>query len=114
MAFTSRTITHTFLNADGTAASGTVAFTLSGRMTNGSTSYMPASKVTATIDGSGDISVSLPANDDTDTAPTGIMWQVTIDVAGAARTEQYFITVPSSGSGDVDLGSLLPSTSQVQ
>lgn len=114
MAFTTRTVTHQFNNADGTAASGTIVFTLTGRMTNGSISMMPSSKVTATLNGSGQLSVSLEANDDAATTPTGVLWQVTIEVAGSARTEQYFVNVPSAGSGNVDLMSLVPQASHVE
>ena len=112
MAFTQVTVTHTFQNPDGTAAAGTVRFSLSERMTNGTVSVMPAEPVTATLDASGNISVALPANDDTGTAPSTAHYDVTIDITGA-RTEEYAIVL-SHTTTPVDLGTLLPSTSQVE
>lgn len=111
MAFTVRTITHTFTNADTTAASGTVTFDLTKRMTNGSTTIVPAT-VTGTLNDSGALSVSLTANDDAATAPIGAQWRVTFRILGSDQ-EQFYVTVPSAGSGNVDLGSLLPSAEQV-
>lgn len=111
MSFTSRTIVHTFSQADGTTASGEVSFNLPLPMTNDGTTIIP-SKVAASLNGSGAISVLLAANDDPDTLPTGVQWQVTLRIAGADPLE-YSITVPSAGSGNVDLGSLLPSAAEV-
>ncbi|HEX5347847.1 MAG TPA: hypothetical protein VFW64_12235 [Pseudonocardiaceae bacterium] len=111
MSFTVRTVTQTFANADGTPASGKVTFDLSGRMTNGGTTILP-NEVTAPLDGSGAMTVTLAANDDTGTLPAGVQWRVTVRILGAEE-ESYFVTVPSAGSGSIDLGSLLPSAQQV-
>ena len=111
MAFTQRTVTHNFQNADGSPASGTVTFALTRRMTNGATTIVPAAEVTGTLNGTGQLSVSLAANNDTGTVPTDAGWNVTLRIAGA-RQEEFLITVPT-GTGPVDLGSLLPSTGQV-
>jgi hypothetical protein len=110
MAFTTRTITHVFTNADGTAASGSITFWLTQRMTNSGTSVMPA-QITANLDSNGNLSQSLYCNDDTDTTPTGAQWRVDLRILGAEQ-ESFFISVPS-GSGSVDLGTLLPSSQQV-
>lgn len=111
MAFTTRTITHAFKNADGTAASGKVTFDLSSRITNSGTTIVPV-EVTATLDATGAMSAALVANDDAATTPAGSQWRVTLRILGA-EPETYFITVPSAGSGSVDLGTLLPATPQV-
>lgn len=111
MAFTQRTVTHTFTNADGSPASGTVTFALTGRMTNGSTTIVPAAEVTGTLNATGNLSVTVTANNDTGTVPTDAGWMVTLRIAGA-KQEEFLITVPS-GTGTVDLGSLLPAAGQV-
>lgn len=115
MAFTMVPLTHTFLNPDGTPASGSVRFSLSGRMTNGTSTIMPAEPITATLDASGHLSQTVPANDDTATVSTDTYphWDVTISIAGA-RTEEYAIVVPSvGGANPVDLFSLIPNQAQV-
>lgn len=111
MSFTVRTITHTYLNADSTPASGKVTFDLSGTMSNGGTTIVP-SEVVASLDVTGAISVSLAANDDTATLPTGVQWLATVRILGSTPVETA-ITVPSAGSGPVDLVSLYPTTPQV-
>lgn len=111
MPFTTRQVTHTFSNADGSPASGSVTAALSKRMTNGTTTIVPAAEVTAALNSSGQLSMTLTANDDTGTVPTDAGWTVTLRIAGC-NAEEFFVTVPS-GSGSVDLGTLLPSTGQV-
>lgn len=106
MAFSQATITHTFTNGDSTPASGTVTFWLSKRMTNGTTTIVPA-EVTSTLNVSGQLSVSLYANNDAGTSPTDAQWEVTLRILGASVEGPYPITVPTGG-GTVDLGSLLP------
>lgn len=105
------TVTHTFINPDGSNASGTVRFSLSGRMTNGTETIMPSEPVTATLS-NGALSVSLPSNLDPGTVSTDTYphWDVTINITGA-RTEEYAIQVPTSGP--VDLMTLIPSQAQV-
>lgn len=108
MAFTTRTITHTFVNADGTPASGSVTFTLTKRMTNGATTIVPA-EVVAALSASGQLSQALTANNDPGTTPADAQWRVDLRLAtpGAPLTEAFYVTVPS-GTGAIDLGSLLP------
>lgn len=110
MGFTMRTVTHTFTNADGTPASGSVTFSLTKRMTNGSTTYVPAT-ITANPDSGGNISVSLIANNDSGTFPADSQWMVTFRILGS-DLEEFPITVPS-GSGTIDLGTLLPTSTVV-
>ena len=110
MAFTQRTLTHTFVNADGTAASGDITFSLTQRMTNTGTTMVPAN-LTANLDASGNLSQALTCNNDAATVPTGSQWRVDLRILGDSE-ESYFISVPT-GSGSLDLGSLLPGNQQV-
>lgn len=106
MSFTQATITHTFLNPDGTPASGQIVFTLTKRMTNGTQSIVPGVTVTAALNASGQLSQTLYANDDTGTIPADSQWRAQIYVNNA-DDGPYFLTVPTGG-GTVDLGTLLP------
>ncbi|HEY1690066.1 MAG TPA: hypothetical protein VGF95_14520 [Solirubrobacteraceae bacterium] len=106
MAFSERVVTHTFQNADGTSASGSVEFTLTKRMTNGATTIVPAS-ITAALDSEGKLSQGLTANDDAGTLPADSQWRTDFRIQGATETETFYIVVPS-GSGTIDLGALLP------
>jgi hypothetical protein len=110
MAVTPVTVTHTFLNPDGTPASGIVAFRLSGRMTNGTTSYASTVPIHATLDANGQLSQSVPANNDPATVPTGTNYTVTLFVNGESGDTYADVVVPyDAAGGTVDLGSLLPS-----
>ena len=109
MAFSQATITHTFTNPDGTPASGAVVFTLTKRMTNGTTSIVPGVTVSAALNSSGALSQLVYANNDAGTIPTDAQWRVDIRVNNV-EDGGYFITVPTGG-GTVDLGSLLPQDS---
>ncbi len=108
-----RNVVHQFLNSDGSFAEGVVTFQLSESITNGPVTIVPSDLPTATLDGTGSFTISLAANDDPDTFPSGSSWIVTTQLVGA-RSESYSITIPSAGSGDVDLGDLLPGEPQVQ
>ena len=110
MSFTTRELTHTFQNADGTAASGSLTFTLTQRMTNSGTTLIPAD-LTANLDASGNLAQTLTCNNDAATVPTGAQWRVDFRILGA-QNESFFISVPSGG-GSLDLGSLLPGNQQV-
>jgi hypothetical protein len=111
VAFTFRTITHTFTEPNQAAAALTVTFHLPREMTNGSQTILPGD-VDATLDGSGGLSVVLAANDDPGTVPADVQWQVTIDGPDAPPLT-YSITVPSAGTGSLDLAALLPGEAQV-
>lgn len=105
MSFSKATITHTFENADGTAASGVIEFTLTKRMSQPGTTIVPAS-ISASLNSSGQLSQALTANNDTGTIPDDARWRVDFRILGAEQ-ESYFITVPTGG-GTVDLYTLLP------
>lgn len=108
MSFTQRTITHTFTMPDGTAGSGSVTFQLSKRMSQPGQTILPG-EVTGTL-ASGALSVSLAANNDPTTVPADAEWLVTFRMQGEGPLGPYAITVPASGSGDIDLYTLLPQT----
>lgn len=110
--FTLVTVTHQFLNLDGSFASGKVVFKLSNRITNGGTSYASELPIEATLNAQGQLSVQLPANDDTATTPAGSYYLVTLMLNGASEAspaQPMMIVVPSTAvGGTVDLGTLLP------
>ena len=110
MAFSAASVTHTFLNADGTAASGVVECTLTKRIANSGTSIAPNS-VTYALSSSGTLTAVLTSNVDAATVPTDSQWRVDIRILGT-EIETDYIIVPTGG-GSVDLGSLLPSAQQV-
>ena len=105
MSFTQTTVTHSVLNADQTPASGSIEFTLSKRVTNGSTTIVPAS-ITANLNSSGQLSQALTSNVDAATVPVDSQWRVDFRILGAQQ-ETFWVVIPV-GPGTVDLGSLLP------
>ena len=105
MAFTAATIVHSYLNADGTPASGALTFWLSGRMTQSGTTIVPA-EITANLSATGALSQSLTSNLDPATIPQNTTWNVTMRILGDSNQE-FAIQVPSGG-GTIDLGTLLP------
>jgi hypothetical protein len=104
------TITHTFLNADGSVAAGTVTFKLTDRISNGVDDVEPT-VITAALNGSGAISVQLYSNQDAGTVPPDTYWQAFIRVS-SLPPENFRITVPTGG-GSIDLYQLLPGAQQV-
>jgi len=62
--------------------------------------------VSAALSGTGELSVELPSNVDTGTAPGDSQYRVDFRITGASP-ETFWITVPV-GPGATDLGSLLP------
>lgn len=105
MAFSYSTVSHKFSNANNTAASGAVEFTLTMRMSQTGTTIMPGS-ITCTLDGTGAFSQSLASTQDASTVPQDAQWRVDIRILGA-EMETFFITIPSGGA-DYDLMALLP------
>ncbi|GAC1530928.1 MAG: hypothetical protein NVS3B1_23660 [Marmoricola sp.] len=104
MPFSSSQITHSFLNSDLTPASGTVEFSLTKRITNGTQTLVPSS-LNASLNASGNLSQSLTSNVDPATSPVDSQWRVDLRILGAS-VETFYITVPV-GPGTVDLGTLL-------
>lgn len=109
MSLSTVTVTHSVKNADGTAGSGTVIFTLSKRITNGTTTILPA-PVAVTLDSSGNLSALLYANNDPSSTPNDSQYRVDFHLAYAgSEQESFWIVVPyTSAGGSIDLGSLLP------
>lgn len=105
MAFTKRKITHLVTEPSGAAASGSIEFTLSKRITNGAETIVPGS-VSAPLNSTGELSVELPSNSDAGTTPSDSQYRVDLRITGAAP-ETFWIVVPT-GPGTTDLGSLLP------
>lgn len=105
MSFTVATITHLFVNADGTPASGAVEFALTKRMSQTGQTIVPGT-LTANLNASGQLSQPLTANVDSGTIPQDAQWRATLRIIGDPQ-DTFFITVPSGG-GTVDLFSLLP------
>lgn len=116
MAFTQVTVSHTFNNADGTAAVGQITFKLNGAMTNGTTTILPSALHVQLVNGA--FSQSLAATDDTGTLPGSLpnseprMWQVFLQIQGSEQTSWSF-GLSHANAPAVDLYSLLPSEQQV-
>lgn len=105
MAFSTATITHQYMNADGTPSSGECVFTLLTSMTNAGVTIVPA-HVTSTLSQTGELSQVLASNLDPATIPASVFWRVDERIQGApGRT--FEIQVPSGGVS-VDLGGLMP------
>lgn len=84
-----------YIKMDGSIDSGTVDFTPnSTRMTNASDlAIISGTTLTGTIDGTGNLSITLPSTNDTDTNPLGFTYTVKENLAsGLGRT--YPILVP--------------------
>lgn len=105
MAFSQATITHTFENADGTPASGSIEFSLTKRMSQVGQTIVPGS-ITANLNAQGQLAQNLTANTDAATIPQDAQWRADFRILGAEE-ESFWIVVPSGG-GTVDLFSLLP------
>lgn len=100
MAVTQITVQGTF-TVGGEPASGTVTFTLTQPITNG-TDTIPCAPVSATLDGTGSFSHPLPATDDPGTVPQGVWYGVTEQIAGA-QPRDYFIQVSATGPNPLTL-----------
>lgn len=100
MAFTEITVQGSFTSASDPAA-GTVTFTLCQPISNDG-EVLPCEPTTATLDGSGAISVVLVATDDTDTVPQGVWYGVTEQISGA-QPRDYFIEVSATGPNPLTL-----------
>ena len=118
MAFTAPQITHSFDNADGTAGSGAIKFTLLGRITNSGTTLVPSS-ITANLSGTGGLAQAVTSTLDPGTWPTGVMWRIDIAILGASE-ESFVVPVPpvqtdtaavvTNGSAIVQLSTLTAET----
>lgn len=107
MALPTVTVTGKFLNPDGTAAAGSISFTLAVPMTDAADNVIvPAGTVTARLDHLGAFSVSLVPSNGAGLAPTPVAYTVR-EAFGPGRT--YYITVPSTPSTS-NLADLAPAS----
>jgi hypothetical protein len=107
MSFTTPTITHEFLNADGTYASGAVEFSLLARITNGATSIVPSS-LTANLGATGTFSQAITSTLDPGTTPSGVQWRIDMRILGASQ-ESWVTPVPpiqTESNGSIVAGAL--------
>lgn len=87
MAFSSVILTGNF----GASATGSLTFTLTGRMSNADLTLVPT-PVTVVL-ASGAFSETFAPNDDTGTVPRGVAYAVT-ELIDAAQPSDYFIDIP--------------------
>ena len=107
MAFTVVTLTASYINGDGTAASGTVQLQLTQPMENSDVIDMNT-PIAVILDSTGSLSVPLRANDDVGTLPTGTQYLV-IERVTATSNREYLITIPRNAvNATVDLSTLMP------
>lgn len=99
------TVTGSFRRPDGSAATGKVRFTPSARLVTSNDDIVVPYETIATLDGSGDISLSLAATDDADVSPSGWSWQVDELIDGVRR--HYSILLPAAVT-PVDLADIAP------
>lgn len=114
MAFTGITVTGTYEDPIGDSAEGRVTFKLTStmRQPEGNVTIVPTD-VVATLDGNGEFSIVLPANNDSGTVPSGVGYEVTERIRGAALNK-YFISIDKNAiSGAVDLADLVTSIDPV-
>jgi hypothetical protein len=94
MSLTAVTVIADRTRADGTNPAGTLTFTLSAAITNGSETVTASPITVPLIDGVA--TATLYANDDTGTTPAGTSYTVTEFVDGATQ-RNYPVTVAHSG-----------------
>lgn len=107
---TTITVTGTYTNADGSAATGSVSFTPTTAVTDAAGRVIiPAASITAALSGTGSFSITLPCTDNTALNPIGWAWNVNVNVAGIYGPQSSFTTFLASGLGStVDISALSP------
>ena len=108
MAFTLVKVTHRFLNPDNSPASGVVIFRLSARITNSGVTYAEQVPVHATLTATGDLSQTLPANNDPTTTPKNSSYLVTFLLNGYSGDEVNVVVPYTAKTHAINLGTLLP------
>ena len=106
MAFTTVTVTCDYDLADGTDPVGTVSFTPTVPMVNGTT--VVAAKVTERLNVDGLLTVELAANTDPTTQPAGAAYLVeeSIGAPGEQATRRYYVQIPHDQGSTLTLSSL--------
>lgn len=120
------TVTGQFLTLDGEAMEGTVRFSSTVRLVDAAEAVIvPASVVTATLDGTGSFSVLLPATDDPQVAPSffyevfeqllhpGLPATTGAERTARQRNAKYLIQLPAADP-TVDLADLTPVVDPVE
>lgn len=96
MAFTSRTVTATYLKPDSSAEVGTVSLELNESITDG-TSAIPCIPATETLDANGTATWTVVANDDSTTVPAGSYYLVVERLEGAT-VHTWTAVIPHVGA----------------
>jgi len=104
VAFSYKTVTHTFETAGDLPATGTVEFCPIDQMRNGATTIAAAPE-SATLDVTGSISKLLAATSDAGTTPPGVTYRVTERIVGQP-IRIYYVSVPQTVGSPVDLHAL--------
>lgn len=104
------TVTGKFLLLSGSAASGTVSFTPNAVLTDTvANEIVEPTPFTATLNGTGQISIVLPATNDPDLTPIGWTYKVQENIVGSIINRSYSITVPFNAAGaTIDLADITP------
>jgi hypothetical protein len=108
--FTLITITGKFIDLAGNPCTGTVTFSPNySSVLDDQVNLISIVPIvlTAALDGTGAISINLPATDDPDIVPRG--WSYTVKYNFAGFTQTYSIAVPYNG-GSIDLSTVNPVT----
>lgn len=110
MAFSQIVLTGTYATESGSFATGEIEFQLTDTMTNANEVVEPTSTIIRLTTGT--FSVTLDANDDTGTTPTGVGYTV-IERLTVTPERSYIITLPSA-HGTVDISTLMPGAPPTQ
>lgn len=101
------TVTGTYLDPSGAAASGTVEFQLTAPgIDAGGSAIINVPVVVALI--AGHFSVALPATDDSDWSVTGLMYRVTEKLTGVPIRSWYAALPAATPGGTIDVAALAP------
>lgn len=102
------TVSGTYTQLDGSAAVGTVTFSTSQPLIDGTGDVViPKGSVVATLDETGAFTVDLPATDDSDVSPTGFTYRVIEEFTSPKVSRSYSVSLPSADT-DVDISELEP------
>jgi hypothetical protein len=103
------TVTGTFLHPSGTPASGTVTLDPGPvTLTDSAGHVILAAPVTATLSGSGQVSVVIPCTDDETLSGGPFTYSVTVALDGLPGATYPGKSIPHTLGASVDLSALLP------
>lgn len=111
MSFTQVTVTGTYLQVDGTPASGSVTFTLTASITDGTT-IVSGSPRKIELDASGSFTVQMPANDDSTTSPQNTLYQVAEQINSGKIVERGYYVALAKAVPSVNIAALAPALPQ--